>query len=185
MINQNIVIENWIKPPKMVRYSNSVLDRFDNNELICRFNFPEKYRNNPFLINGKEILKKGEMMTGKRTFYSDRNYALLEYFSDDGRLTAYYIDITLPAILKRDSVTILDLKIDFWIYPDKINYIILDWNEFDDAVRDNLFSNEEITSCIITMDFIKKHLDNNNFDGIFTNYKRSSVNDWQRYKDKC
>jgi predicted RNA-binding protein associated with RNAse of E/G family len=179
---QKTVIENWIKPPVMVRYDNSILENFDGKTLVCEFNFPEKYSGNPFHIDGKKVLDKGEMFRGRRTFYSDRFYALLEYYSEDGNLTAYYIDITLPAIVRENNVLILDLKIDFWIMPDRQRYLILDWNEFDDAVKNNLFTEKEILCCTRTVDFIKNCLENKRFDDIFVNYEKTSPDKWDRYK---
>jgi predicted RNA-binding protein associated with RNAse of E/G family len=181
--DSQMVIENWIKPPRIVQYSNSSLVSFDEEKLVCEFLFPEKYSKNPFFINGNLILNPGDMYRGRRTFYADRFYALLEYYSVENNLTAYYLDITLPPILQKESVLILDMKIDFWVFPDKENYIILDQNELDDAIKLKLFDFYEIESCRETTAFIKGLLDQKKFDEIFTSYKKSSYRDWERYSD--
>ena len=181
-LSNKTVIENWIKPPNLVRYDNAKLDYYDSKSLVCKFLFPEKYSGSPFLIEGEKVLDKGEMFWGKRTFYSDRCYSLLEYFSNEDELTAYYIDLTLPAILTEESVLILDLKIDFWIMPDRKRFMILDWNEFDEAIKNNLFSEKEINICTKTVDFIKKSLENKRFDDIFLNYEKTSPEKWDRYR---
>jgi predicted RNA-binding protein associated with RNAse of E/G family len=181
-IDEKTVIENWIKPPNIVRYDNAKLEYFDGKTLLCNFFFPEKYSGNPFLIDGKKVLEKGEMFWGKRTFYNDRCYSLLEYYSNRDELTAYYIDITLPAVLKSDNVLILDLKIDFWIMPDRQRFMILDWNEFDEAVKNSMFTEKEINSCTKTVEFIKNCLEKKKFEEIFSSYEKTSPEKWERYR---
>ncbi|HOV13696.1 MAG TPA: DUF402 domain-containing protein [Spirochaetota bacterium] len=180
--SKSIVVENWIKPPKLVQYENAKLLSYENNELICNFLFPGKYSNSPFFINGEKILESKEMYWGKRYFYSDRFYSLLEYYSIDDKITAYYIDISLPAYIESSRVFITDLKIDFWVMPDKKRYIILDEDELQDAISENLFSEIELMACYETVDFIKSKLDKNNFNGIFNDYKISHYKEWERYE---
>ncbi len=179
--SKGVVIENWIKPPKLVRYQNSTLLHYDKNHLVCTFLFPEKYSKNPFFINQEEILKPLDMFWGKRYFYKDRFYSLLEYYSFDNRLTAYYIDITLPPYIKKGEVFIVDLKVDFWVFPDKKRYIILDEDELDNAINDKLFDKEELLVCFETVSFIKDRLNKGEFDRIFKDYAKSSYKEWQRY----
>jgi len=179
----NTVYENWIKPPKIVKYSNSSLVSYDKEKLVCRFDFPDKYKNNSFYISGCKILDAGQMYWGRRTFYTDRFYSFLEYFSKSNELTAYYFDITLPSVIKKDNVLIVDLKIDFWVLPDKKTYILLDQNEFDEAVESKILYEDEITSCRNTTSLIKKFLDNKQFEKIFTDYEKGKYSDWLRYKE--
>ena len=181
--SKNIVIENWIKPPKLVQYQNARLLSYENNVLICNFLFPLKYSNNPFYINGEKILDEKDMFWGKRYFYADRFYSLLEYYSYDDKIMAYYIDISLPPFIEKDRIFITDLKIDFWIMADKKKYIILDEDELTDAMNEKLFNQKELDSCFETTDFIKKKLDHNNFEGIFIDYKTSDYKEWDRYKE--
>ncbi|OHD11499.1 MAG: hypothetical protein A2086_04970 [Spirochaetes bacterium GWD1_27_9] len=183
MEEKEIVIENWIKPPKIIKYQNATLNSFTEELLVCSFNLPEKYAKNPFYINGREILKKEEMFWGKRFFYYNRFYSLREYYSKDNRLTAYYIDVCLPPLMKKNEVFIVDLKIDFWVMPDKVEFIILDEDELAEAIEKNLFFKEEIESCFDTVDFIKNKLNNKKFDDIFSNYKTSTYKEWKRYKE--
>lgn len=181
MLFNKSLSEIWLKPPKVINYTNSIIESIDGEKLICKFFLPEKYAKNPFFINSQKILSAGDMFYGIRYFYSDRFYSLREYYSEAGKLTAYYIDITLPAVIKESEVIILDMKIDFWVYPDKKKYLILDINEWQDALQENLFSEKEIKVCDDMFAFIKNKLDNDKFDEIFTDYKRSSPEIWDRY----
>ena len=180
--NKNITIfENWLKPPQVVHYSNASLLEHRDNCLVCRFDFPDKYAKNDFYIQGKKFLHKGEMTWGKRFFYTDRYYSLLEFYSETGKLTAYYIDITLPACIKKNNIYIIDLKLDFIILPDKKTYILLDEDELEEAVQNNYFDPDEINICLKTRDFIKNNLDKHTFDNIFKNFDKSSSKKWKRY----
>lgn len=180
--SEKITVENWIKPPKLVQYNNAKLLSYDKGILICNFLFPKKYSENPFFINGEKILNAKDMYYGKRYFYPDRFYSLLEYYSSDDKITAYYIDITLPPFITREKVFIADLKIDFWIMPDKKNYIILDEDELNDAIKEKLFSDAELEKCYQTTNFIRERLDKGDFDSIFQKYEVSDYKDWERYK---
>jgi len=176
-----IITENWIKPPKIVQYKTAELLFYEEKTLACQFYFNDKYLNNDFYINGQRIFKKGDMFYGKRYFFEDRFYSLLEYYSIDEKLVAYYIDITLPPKIKEDNVWILDIKLDFFIMPDKKTFFIMDQDELEDAINKNLFYFEEIEVCNKTKNFIIENLKNNKFDKIFTDYERGSYSDWKRY----
>lgn len=180
-LSGEVVNEHWIKPPKVVHYTNAhILEYFDNT-LICQFQFPDKYSTRDFYIGDIKVLKRHEMFYGIRYFYADRFYSLLEFYSKDGRLTAYYIDITLPAILEKDNVLIADLKIDFFIMPDKKTFYLLDEDELEEAKVKKLLSDEEISICNKVTEKIKSHIEGGNFDDIFTDYDKSSYKEWSIY----
>jgi hypothetical protein len=178
---QQIVTENWIKPPKIVKYSNSLIQSQDDTALCCSFYFPSKYSKNDFYLGESKVLNAGEMFLGKRYFFADRCYSLLEFYDVDEKLSAYYLDVTLPPLLFPLEVVILDLKVDFFIKPDKKEFFILDEDELEEAIEKGYFSDEELASCNETIDFIKGNLENGRFDAIFKDYKRSYANEWERY----
>ena len=179
--NTKTVFEYWLKPPKIVKYSNSLLLSKSVDSLVCEFFFPEKYYNNGFFINNNKILSSGDMFRGKRFFWIDRPYSLLEFYSDKNALTGYYFDLSLPAKIIDNSVIILDIKLDFFILPNKKDYILLDEDELDDAIEKKLFSQDELLICNQTKDFIIRMIENNNFDSIFTDYQKTNSDDWERY----
>jgi predicted RNA-binding protein associated with RNAse of E/G family len=98
------------------------------------------------------------------------------------KLTAIYLDITLPAILKKDSVWIADLKLDFWIFPDLKRYILLDEDEWHEALEAKLFSQPEIDVCHQTVSQIRDCLEKGAYPEIFTGYTRSDASHWDRYR---
>lgn len=178
----SVITERWIKPPLLVTYQNSKLIVQNKDVLICEFFFSQKYYTKDFYLLGEKILKKGNLYRGRRYFFSDRFYSLLEYYSDEGKLAAYYFDITLPAKrINTNEVIILDMKLDFFVLSDKKTYFLLDEEELNEAVRANEFSEEELRACYRTTDFIEKALLHERFEDIFTKYERTSPNGWKRY----
>lgn len=177
-----IVTENWIKPPKIVQYKTAEFLFYKDNILACQFYFNDKYLNNDFYVNGKKIFKKGDMFYGRRYFFEDRFYSLLEYYSIEDKLIAYYIDITLPPKIEEYVVWILDIKLDFFIMPDKKGFFIMDEDELLDSVKNNLFSKEELEVCNNTKNFILNKIKNNKFEEIFRDYEKGSYKDWKRYE---
>ncbi len=178
------IYENWIKPPKLVHYSNSIFECMTKEALICNFNFPEKYSKNDFYLFGKKVLNAGEMHHGKRFFFVDRFYSLLEFYSENNQISAYYFDLTLPAKIIDNNVYILDLKLDFFVLPDKKSYFLLDEDELEDAIKCNFFSNDEIEICLKTTNKIKNLIENDMFDNILTDFEHSNHSKWVRYSDK-
>lgn len=182
-VKSKTVIENWIKPPKLVTYHNATLISHEEDLLVCDFYFPKKYYTNDFYLQGEKVLEKGEMFRGRRYFYADRLYSLLEFYSDTGELKAYYFDLTLPAMLQEDSVLLLDIKFDFFVLADRKKFYLLDEDEFNEAVRCKMFSQTEIDACLRTVAFIKSALLCDNFERIFSDYEKSSWKEWARYRE--
>ncbi len=179
-----VVVEKWIKPPELVTYTNSRFISQDENTLVCEFLFPKKYYENDFYLLDKKVLSKGDLYRGKRTFYNDRFYSLLEYYSDSGELVAYYFDVSLPAkIISSSEVLILDIKLDFFFFTRDKSVYLLDEDELEDAIALKEFSEEELNACFRTRDFLLSCLKSGDFDRIFTDYERTSVDVWSRYNE--
>jgi len=185
-LNEDPVVENWIKPPKIVQYTNSHLESYDGKTLICEFMFPQKYSFNDFYIYGEKVLNAGDMFYGRRFFYCDRYYSLLEFYSKDREITAYYIDLSLPALITKEDnykVVILDIKLDFFIMPDKKKYYLLDEDEYIRAIESGYFTDYEINACNRTKEFILDKILRGRFDDIFKDYEKTDYSEWDRYKN--
>ncbi|HBD93334.1 MAG: hypothetical protein A2015_10540 [Spirochaetes bacterium GWF1_31_7] len=177
------VIEYWIKPPKLVTYTNSKFISHEKNTLVCEFLFPKKYYEKDFYLNGQKVLHKNEMYRGKRFFYADRFYSLLEFYSDDNILKAYYFDISLPAIFNTNSVLVTDIKLDIFYLIETDTIFLLDDDEFNEAVRDNLFTKNEIEASEKTAHFIVSCILRNKINEIFTDYEKTDPSLWERYNN--
>jgi len=80
------------------------------------------------------VLKQGDRFV--ETFYADRWYNVFEIFDrDDGGFKGWYCNIGKPAVLKKDSVSYVDLALDLWVAPDGTQ-TVLDRDEFEQLQLD-------------------------------------------------
>jgi uncharacterized protein len=64
-------------------------------------------------------------------YYTDRWYNIFEIHDrDDGRLKAWYCNVTTPAELEPGLISYVDLALDLLVYPDGA-YLVLDEDEFE------------------------------------------------------
>jgi hypothetical protein len=63
-------------------------------------------------------------------YWRDRWYAVKEVRSSDGTLKGWYCDVTRPAVLDGDRLTVEDLDLDLWVSADHSEIIRLDEDEF-------------------------------------------------------
>jgi predicted RNA-binding protein associated with RNAse of E/G family len=75
------------------------------------------------------LLGKGDRFV--ETFYTDKWYNIFEIHDrDDDRLKGWYCNIGEPAVIKRDTVSYIDLALDLLVYPDG-RQLVLDEDEFN------------------------------------------------------
>ncbi|MFI2349862.1 DUF402 domain-containing protein [Streptomyces sp. NPDC019443] len=64
-------------------------------------------------------------------YWRDRWYAVKEVRAEDGALKGWYCDITRPATLDGDKLTVEDLDLDLWVSADGSSVLRLDEDEFE------------------------------------------------------
>ncbi|MDQ0944557.1 DUF402 domain-containing protein [Streptomyces sp. V1I1] len=64
-------------------------------------------------------------------YWRDRWYAVKEVRTGDGALKGWYCDITRPAVLDGDKLTVEDLDLDLWVSEDASSVLRLDEDEFE------------------------------------------------------
>jgi hypothetical protein len=64
-------------------------------------------------------------------YWRDRWYAVKEVRAEDGALKGWYCDITRPAVLEGDKLTVEDLDLDLWVSEDSSSVLRLDEDEFE------------------------------------------------------
>jgi hypothetical protein len=64
-------------------------------------------------------------------YWRDRWYAVKEVRTGDGALKGWYCDITRPAVLEGDELTVEDLDLDLWVSEDSSSVLRLDEDEFE------------------------------------------------------
>ena len=74
------------------------------------------------------VLKRGDRFVER--FYADRWYNVFEiYDRDNGKFKGWYCNIGYPAVLKKNSVSYIDLALDLWVSADGTQ-TVLDEDEF-------------------------------------------------------
>jgi hypothetical protein len=75
------------------------------------------------------LLKRGD--TFIEDYYNDRWYNIFEiYDRDDGKVKAWYCNVTLPAEIDGDVIRYVDLALDVMVFPDG-SQVVLDEDEFE------------------------------------------------------
>src|SRR5258706_9710930 len=76
------------------------------------------------------VFKKGDRFV--EYYYSDRWYNIFAiYDRDDGKVKGWYCNVGMPAIIKDDVVSYVDLALDLWVSADG-KQTILDEDEFEE-----------------------------------------------------
>ncbi|MFC4610681.1 DUF402 domain-containing protein [Streptomyces maoxianensis] len=73
--------------------------------------------------------ERGDVFT--EHYWRDRWYAVKEVRTGDGALKGWYCDITRPATLDGDKLTVEDLDLDLWVSADRSSVLRLDEDEFE------------------------------------------------------
>ncbi|WP_419993263.1 DUF402 domain-containing protein [Streptomyces boninensis] len=66
-------------------------------------------------------------------YWRDRWYSIKEVRAADGTLKGWYCDITRPAVVTGDTLTIEDLDLDLWRSADGGTVLRLDEDEFEES----------------------------------------------------
>ncbi|WP_329115004.1 DUF402 domain-containing protein [Streptomyces sp. NBC_01465] len=66
-------------------------------------------------------------------YWRDRWYSVKEVRAADGSVKGWYCDVTRPAVLDGDRLTVEDLDLDLWVSADHSQIIRLDEDEFAES----------------------------------------------------
>jgi len=132
----------FIRPPDRRSLLRSLLlDATDNIIVTSHESSPSK----PLEYLGEIVLDAGYGMVW--FLFKDQPFDVARVYHPDGTLTGYYTDILAPVRWEGSDPTtlepIVDLFLDLWIAPDG-RYIVLDEDEFEDAVRLGNLTREQV-----------------------------------------
>ncbi|HID92512.1 MAG TPA: DUF402 domain-containing protein [bacterium (Candidatus Stahlbacteria)] len=87
----------------------------------------------PIVINGEVVLDNGY----RAVFFEFCNewHDIAKIYNREDKFTGYYCDINTPTKRFKGGYETLDLCLDLWIYPNSKIYIVLDEDEFKEAVK--------------------------------------------------
>ncbi len=105
------------------RYSGKVLRWSEDSVLLeAIFNRPDKPFHGIVMREGDRFIEK---------YYLTRWYNIFEIHDrDDGRIKAWYCNVSEPAQLEGNRISYVDLALDLLVYPDG-RQLVLDEEEFD------------------------------------------------------
>jgi len=92
------------------------------------------------------LLKQGlidpgqQVLTIAKVYHFNEPFNILEFRDTEGKLLGHYSDIGEPARMLSDGIyEMVDLFLDIWHWPDG-KLMELDWDEFDEAVKNNVIT---------------------------------------------
>ncbi|HNB53687.1 MAG TPA: DUF402 domain-containing protein, partial [Anaerolineales bacterium] len=92
----------------------------------------------------------------KYLFYNE-NFSIVEFRDEEDKLLGYYCDMVTPLERVGEDYFQTDLLLDLWVSP-KGNYQVLDEDEFDEAVRAGLLSDELRRKALETLEGLKERI---------------------------
>ncbi len=127
-----------VRPPdKVDTWTHELLHR-DGDVIISKFRFSKM--KGPAEIEGSVVADND--YTGICYEFVDRGYEIIKIFDLEDRFTGYYCNINTRPEPFEGGYEVKDLFLDVWVFPDK-KFSVLDEDEFEDAFRKGLISEEE------------------------------------------
>jgi predicted RNA-binding protein associated with RNAse of E/G family len=89
----------------------------------------------------QELINPGQrVLTIAKVYHFNEPFNVLEFRAPEGKPLGYYSDIGEPTRKLRDGIyEMVDLFLDIWLFPDR-RLLELDWDEFDEAVKNNVIT---------------------------------------------
>ena len=138
---ENVQIE-YIRPGKYATIYQEDFLSLDESCLRTHKVLPEDVS----VALGEALFSQALVAAGERvgiidkTYFFEEPFNLLEFRRADGSLLGYYSDIGEPVIqLGKGQFQMTDLFLDVWLFPDG-QLLELDWDEFEEAVREQIIS---------------------------------------------
>ncbi len=105
------------------------------------------------------VLHEGQSVhTIAKVYFFKEPFNILEFRDQHGELIGYYSDIGEPAIRRGENeYEMVDLFLDTWLLPDG-RLIEMDWDEFDEAIRDGVITPNQISLARAAMQRIKEEI---------------------------
>lgn len=90
--------------------------------------------------------------------FKDQPFDVARFYRPDGSWTGYYVDVLQPVHWEADDPgtlhPIVDLFLDIWIARDG-SFVVLDEDEFDEAVRRRHLSVGQAEAARVTLDMLR------------------------------
>jgi len=127
-----------------------------NDEVIVTSHILEG-TSEPLIIDGETVVENGCRAVFAE--YRKQWHDVAKIFKPDGTgegFTGYYTDINTPSEERDDGYWTKDLFLDLWISPDRLRIMVLDEDEFDEAIRNKWITEVEARSARAELDRLMK-----------------------------
>ncbi len=111
----------------------------------------------PLIIDGETVVENGYRAVFAE--YRKQWHDVAKIFKPDGTeqgFTGYYADINTPSEERPDGYWTKDPFLDLWISPDRSRIVVLDEDEFDEAIRNKWITEVEARSAKAELDRLIK-----------------------------
>jgi len=140
----------FIRPPdRRYTFSSDLLDATSDHIALANDLQPSK----PLAIDGREVLAGGYHAVW--FLFNGRPYDVARVYRPDGTFTGYYADVLEPVHwYDADPETLaplVDLFLDLWVTPAG-DHLVLDEDEFDEAISRNILTPEQAAHARTTLD---------------------------------
>lgn len=143
--------------PDRINYFEQTLLYKDDDIIITT---QKIYPSSPIIYDGREVL--ADNFTAIWFVFTGVWYDIGKIYNLDSEWTGYYCDIILPVTRSKSKFEIVDLFLDLWISPDG-GYAIQDQDEFEEAVKIGVISDEVANKARNTMDYLIEETTKNRF----------------------
>jgi len=158
------ILNRYIRPPDDIREMTDELLYDDGDTVVGSFVFdmPEPLR------SGSKLLFESGFPCIYFVFFDGTGHDILKIFNPDGSFWGYYCDIVTGVKRIPGGFEIIDLFLDVWVEPDGRTYIILDEDEFQEAVADGIVSPAQEKNALRSLGELVAEIENGNFPPPFT-----------------
>ena len=87
------------------------------------------------VVDRKTVLEKG--FSAVVFEFRRRYYGIAKIYDKNKNFTGFFCNINTPIERFEDGYKTTDLFLDLWVYPDGTKYIVLDEDEFEEALKEN------------------------------------------------
>lgn len=143
--------------PDRINYFEQIL-LYENDDIIITTQ--KICPSSPIIFNGQKVL--ADNFTAIWFVFTGLWYDIGKIYNLDSEWTGYYCDIILPVTRSKTKFEIVDLFLDLWISPDG-GYAIQDEDEFEEAVKNGVISDEVADKARSTLDFLIEEVTEENF----------------------
>jgi len=155
MPDSKTTVIHYFRPPHRLLDIHAELLYVDDEVIVTSHTL--EGASEPLVIGGETVIANGYRAVFAE--YRKQWHDVAKIFKPDGTeqgFTGYYADINTPSELRPDGYWTKDLFLDLWMPPDRSRIVVLDEDEFDEAIRNKWITEDEARSARAELDRLMK-----------------------------